>query len=36
MKMENEIPAHRSGTLTGISVQVGQTVESGQMLATIE
>jgi acetyl-CoA/propionyl-CoA carboxylase biotin carboxyl carrier protein len=36
MKMENEILAHRSGTLTEISVQVGETVESGQKLAVIE
>jgi acetyl-CoA/propionyl-CoA/long-chain acyl-CoA carboxylase, biotin carboxylase, biotin carboxyl carrier protein len=35
MKMENEIVAHRSGTLTEISAEVGQTVESGQTLATI-
>jgi acetyl-CoA/propionyl-CoA carboxylase biotin carboxyl carrier protein len=36
MKMENEIAAHRSGTLASIDVQVGAAVENGQRLATIE
>jgi len=36
MKMENEIPAHRSGKLETIDVSVGQTVESGMRLATIQ
>lgn len=36
MKMENDIPAHRTGTLAAISVQPGETVETDQLLATIE
>jgi acetyl-CoA/propionyl-CoA carboxylase, biotin carboxylase, biotin carboxyl carrier protein len=36
MKMENEIAAHRSGTLLSIDVQVGAAVENGQRVATIE
>jgi biotin carboxyl carrier protein len=36
MKMENEIRAHRAGTLTSISVNVGDTVETDQSLVRIE
>ena len=36
MKMENEIAAHRTGTLTSIYVQVGETVDAGQRLATVD
>jgi acetyl-CoA/propionyl-CoA carboxylase biotin carboxyl carrier protein len=36
MKMENEIAAHRSGTLSAIEVEVGAVVESGRRLAVIE
>jgi biotin carboxyl carrier protein len=36
MKMENEIAAHRSGTLSAIDVAVGDAVESGRRLAVIE
>jgi biotin carboxyl carrier protein len=36
MKMENEIPAHRSGTVVAVSVKPGDSVEAGQPLATIE
>ena len=36
MKMENEIAAHRSGTLASIDVSVGQTVDAGERLAVIE
>ncbi|GAC1444051.1 MAG: acetyl-CoA carboxylase biotin carboxylase subunit [Chloroflexota bacterium] len=35
MKMENDIRAHRSGTLLELHVQVGDTVETGQTLVTI-
>jgi acetyl-CoA/propionyl-CoA carboxylase, biotin carboxylase, biotin carboxyl carrier protein len=36
MKMENEVGAHRPGTVSAIDVQVGDSVESGQRLAVIE
>ncbi len=36
MKMENEVTAQRAGTLRQIDVEVGQTVEMDQRLATIE
>ena len=36
MKMENEVAAHRAGTLKRIDVEVGQTVEADQRLAVIE
>jgi biotin carboxyl carrier protein len=36
MKMENEIRAHRAGTLTSILVNVGDTVETDQSLVRIE
>jgi acetyl-CoA/propionyl-CoA carboxylase biotin carboxyl carrier protein len=36
MKMENEIAAHRSGTVRSVDVKVGAAVENGQLLATIE
>ena len=36
MKMENEIPAPRDGTITSITVTKGATVEAGQVLATIQ
>jgi acetyl-CoA/propionyl-CoA carboxylase biotin carboxyl carrier protein len=36
MKMENEVTAHRSGTLTAINATVGATVETGQQLALID
>jgi acetyl-CoA carboxylase carboxyltransferase component len=35
MKMEHEIVAERDGTVTELSVEVGQTVEEGQRLATL-
>ncbi|HEY1712553.1 MAG TPA: carboxyl transferase domain-containing protein [Solirubrobacteraceae bacterium] len=35
MKMEHEIVAERDGTVTELSVAVGQTVEEGQRLATL-
>jgi acetyl-CoA/propionyl-CoA carboxylase biotin carboxyl carrier protein len=36
MKMENEVGAHRSGTLTSLGVEVGETVDANQQLAVIE
>ncbi|GAC1508560.1 MAG: acetyl-CoA carboxylase biotin carboxylase subunit [Chloroflexota bacterium] len=36
MKMENEIHAHRSGTLSQVYVSVGHTVEARQKLAHID
>lgn len=36
MKMENEVAAHRAGTLSSLTVSVGDTVESGQALAAID
>ncbi len=36
MKMENEVIAHRAGTVTAILTKVGETVETDQPLARIE
>lgn len=36
MKMENEVPAHRSGTIASLAVKPGDTVEVDQAIATIE
>lgn len=36
MKMENEVAAHRSGTLAQVAVGIGDTVETGQKLGVIE
>jgi biotin carboxyl carrier protein len=36
MKMENEVVAHREGTITSIEVSMGDTVEVDQVLASIE
>ncbi len=35
MKMEQPITAHKAGTITGLTAQVGQTVTNGAVLATI-
>lgn len=35
MKMENELVAHKSGTLTELAAAVGNTVSIGQVIATI-
>jgi acetyl-CoA/propionyl-CoA carboxylase biotin carboxyl carrier protein len=35
MKMENEVVAHRVGTVTGLAVTVGQPVTSGQAICAI-
>jgi len=36
MKMEQPITAHKSGTVTGLTAQVGQTVTSGAVLCEIK
>ncbi len=35
MKMENEIVAPQDGTIASVNVSVGQTVEAGEVLATL-
>jgi acetyl-CoA/propionyl-CoA carboxylase biotin carboxyl carrier protein len=35
MKMENEIVAHRSGTVSGLSVAPGDAVSSGQVICLV-
>jgi acetyl-CoA/propionyl-CoA carboxylase biotin carboxyl carrier protein len=35
MKMEQPITAHRSGTVTGLSAEVGAAVTSGAVICTI-
>ena len=35
MKMENEIKAPKDGTITGISVNKGESVDTGATLVTI-
>jgi acetyl-CoA/propionyl-CoA carboxylase biotin carboxyl carrier protein len=35
MKMEQPLPAHRSGTVSGLSVEVGATVTAGTTICTI-
>ena len=36
MKMENEVAAHRAGTVTEIAVVAGQPVTTGQPICTID
>jgi acetyl-CoA/propionyl-CoA/long-chain acyl-CoA carboxylase, biotin carboxylase, biotin carboxyl carrier protein len=36
MKMENEIPAHRSGRVSGLSVAAGEPVKTGQVICIVE
>jgi acetyl-CoA/propionyl-CoA carboxylase biotin carboxyl carrier protein len=36
MKMENEITAHKSGTVAALPISVGSSVASGDTLAVIE
>ena len=35
MKMEQPLTAHKSGTVTDLSVQVGQTVSSGAVICQL-
>src|SRR5262249_5252919 len=36
MKMENEVRAHRAGTIRNLSVEPGEPVTTGQVVCTIE
>jgi acetyl-CoA/propionyl-CoA carboxylase biotin carboxyl carrier protein len=36
MKMENEVTAHKSGTVAQLPISVGASVASGDTLAVIE
>ena len=36
MKMEQPLKAHKSGTITGLSAEVGATVGNGEVLAEIK
>jgi acetyl-CoA/propionyl-CoA carboxylase biotin carboxyl carrier protein len=36
MKMEQPINAHKDGVVTGLSVEVGATVTSGEVIADIK
>jgi acetyl-CoA/propionyl-CoA carboxylase biotin carboxyl carrier protein len=35
MKMENEVNAHRSGVVRGLSVEPGQQIASGEFICEI-
>jgi acetyl-CoA/propionyl-CoA carboxylase, biotin carboxylase, biotin carboxyl carrier protein len=35
MKMEQPLAAHRDGTVTGLAVQVGQTVPAGEVICRL-
>jgi biotin carboxyl carrier protein len=35
MKMENEIAAHRAGTVADVSVAPGEAVSSGQVICRV-
>jgi acetyl-CoA/propionyl-CoA carboxylase biotin carboxyl carrier protein len=36
MKMEQPLQAHKSGTVAGLSVEVGATVTAGTVICTID
>jgi len=36
MKMEQPLSAHKAGTVTGLAVQVGQTVPAGELICRLE
>ncbi len=36
MKMEQPLTAHKDGTVTGLSVEVGQTVTAGAVIAELK
>jgi acetyl-CoA/propionyl-CoA carboxylase, biotin carboxylase, biotin carboxyl carrier protein len=36
MKMENEVRAHRAGTVQGLSIEPGQPVTTGLVICTID
>jgi acetyl-CoA/propionyl-CoA carboxylase biotin carboxyl carrier protein len=35
MKMENEITAHRHGTVTGLTVVPGEPISTGQIICVV-
>ncbi len=35
MKMEQPLTAHKAGTVTGLAVQVGQTVPAGEIVCEL-
>jgi biotin carboxyl carrier protein len=35
MKMENEIAAHKSGTITALEIAEGEPIQAGAPIATI-
>jgi acetyl-CoA/propionyl-CoA carboxylase, biotin carboxylase, biotin carboxyl carrier protein len=35
MKMEQPLTAHKDGVVTGLAVQVGQTVSSGEIICQL-
>jgi acetyl-CoA/propionyl-CoA carboxylase biotin carboxyl carrier protein len=36
MKMEQPITAHKAGTVTGLAVEIGQTVTAGAVICKLE
>jgi acetyl-CoA/propionyl-CoA carboxylase biotin carboxyl carrier protein len=36
MKMEQPLTAHKDGTVTGLSVQIGQTVAAGAVICELK
>jgi acetyl-CoA/propionyl-CoA carboxylase, biotin carboxylase, biotin carboxyl carrier protein len=36
MKMEQPLTAHKDGTVTGLDVEVGQTVSAGAAICTLQ
>ncbi len=36
MKMEQPLTAHKDGTVTGLAVQVGQTVSAGELICQLK
>ena len=36
MKMEQPLTAHKDGTVTGLSVQIGQTVSAGTVICQLK
>jgi acetyl-CoA/propionyl-CoA carboxylase biotin carboxyl carrier protein len=36
MKMENEVHAHRAGSVTGLTIAAGQSVTTGQVICSID
>jgi acetyl-CoA/propionyl-CoA carboxylase, biotin carboxylase, biotin carboxyl carrier protein len=36
MKMEQSLTAHKAGTITGLSAEVGATVTNGQVICEIK